>query len=129
VMDSRTYHMGAGNTSSEGTAARGGPGGIAADEGAAIEDDDDDDGSGACAGGGQRRALLYLTLRDPDHATEDKDFPPNGSLFDYLKGDMKLSDYDGSSTTTINEPFRNADWTPSANETALLPQQARCRKP
>jgi Phytanoyl-CoA dioxygenase (PhyH) len=107
VMDSRTYHMGAGNTSSSESTAAGGPDGAAADDD--DDDDDDDDGSGACAGGGQRRALLYLTLRDPDHATEDKDFPPNGSLFNYLKGDMKLSDYDGS---------HSSDVTPAALETA-----------
>jgi Phytanoyl-CoA dioxygenase (PhyH) len=86
VMDSRTYHMGAGNTSSSSSSSE--------------EESQSADGrGGAVPGGGglgQRRALLYLTLRDPDHATADKDFPPNGSLFDYLKGDMKLSDYDGT---------------------------------
>jgi Phytanoyl-CoA dioxygenase (PhyH) len=84
VMDSRTYHMGAGNTSAS----------------SEEEESQSADGrGGAVPGGGglgRRRALLYLTLRDPDHATADKDFPPNGSLFDYLKGDMKLSDYDGT---------------------------------
>jgi hypothetical protein len=87
VMDSRTYHMGAGNTSSSAASSSEG------------ESQSADGRGGIIAGGellGQRRALLYLTLRDPDHATADKDFPPNGSLFDYLKGDMKLSDYDGT---------------------------------
>jgi Phytanoyl-CoA dioxygenase (PhyH) len=88
VMDSRTYHMGAGNTSSSSSSS--------SSEG---ESQSADASGGTTPGGdgkGQRRALLYLTLRDPDHATADKDFPPNGSLFDYLKGDMKLSDYDGT---------------------------------
>jgi hypothetical protein len=45
---------------------------------------------------GRRRALLYFTLRNPRHGLNDSDFPPNGSLFDDLRGKMKLSDYNGS---------------------------------
>jgi hypothetical protein len=52
-------------------------------------------GSANASAAGRRRALLYLTLRNPRHGAEDSDFPPNGSLFDDLRGKMKLSDYSG----------------------------------
>jgi hypothetical protein len=52
-------------------------------------------GSANASATGRRRALLYLTLRNPRHGTEDSDFPPDGSLFDDLRGEMKLSDYSG----------------------------------